>query len=161
MRTPAPTSAESRFLAPRIRHAVSTGLTVQGAGRMVPAACHVASGMLVARRIPYRSGGHALPTCRACDAVHSGCTAAAARGQAGRVRRPRCDGCRGFGCVDGRGHAEDPRLKACAEQRTRVSRQQNERMPFIAVLYTGTRTQLSDQIPANPFGFRLSVRSTN
>ena len=45
------------------------------------AACHVASGMLVARRIPYRVGGHALPTGHACHAVHGGCTAAAAPGR--------------------------------------------------------------------------------
>ena len=52
-----------------------------GAGWMVAAACHVASGMLVERRIPYRGGGHALPTRRACPAVHSGCTAAGAPGR--------------------------------------------------------------------------------
>ena len=45
------------------------------------AACHVASGMLVARRIPYRVGGHAVPTGHACHAVHGGCTAAAAPGR--------------------------------------------------------------------------------
>ena len=46
---------------------------------MVAAAC--ASRILVARRIPYRAAGHALPTGHACHAVHGGCTAAAAPGR--------------------------------------------------------------------------------